>query len=1138
MNKMKAFQPLDVSLDGAHLVEASAGTGKTYSIALLFLRLVLEKKLPIESILVVTYTRAATAELKDRIRFFLAQAVRAFETGACREKMVTRLVATFREKDDARERLNLLREAILWLDESSVFTIHGFCQRVLGESAFETGQNYETEMVQNQGDLVREAVMDFYRRHIVPAGSLLVSLLEGKGLTVDELASFAAASAGRHLVEVRYPENLDVTLLDEKWQALKNKWAAEKETVREIILTSPDLKRNKENFKADVLDDLFLQVETSLDADTPASKALKKLTRTHIEGQTKAKGDPPQHVFFDICEDFFDAADGLVHWIRGRLLLFLRDELPRKKNEKNIQYYDDLLMRLYDVLKGPGGGLLRDTLRNQYKCALIDEFQDTDPVQYFIFNTIFNHKRGSLFLIGDPKQSIYAFRGADIFAYMAASRSVEARHTLDTNWRSETPLVEAFNELFDRDLPFLYDEIAYEAVKAGPRADARPLTIDGEKRKPLVIWDCPDDEDYSKERHMVEASRAVAAEAVNLLSADTRIGDRPLVPGDMAVLVQNWRQGEAVRRELASHGVPAIMSAVASVFDSGEAVELYRCLRAVAEPGDEGIVKGALITSLIGKGPEEVLLFNRDDSARESWQYHFRELNRLWNQRGFMYAFSRFMKENDIAPRLVAGPEGERRLTNVLHVMELLHRQSMESGTGPHHLVRWFSERLQEDAITGDEYELRLESDANAVTIVTIHRSKGLQYPVVFCPFLYNEAKPREKDRFIYHENEKGKEKEILQLGEDNPEGYEAACRETMAEQLRLFYVAVTRAEHRCYLMRATMKRYSEYASHYFLNDAPERFHGSRFIELAGLPGFPAEGYRHHRKEEMPLQCREFSGTTTSTWRVTSFSSLTAESHGGTNHESEGRGEVRDRDPFGFDHTTEDIEPAGIHAFPKGPRAGTALHAIFEEIDFTEAMYDEKISEVLQRYSLAGEDDENIPVVAEMVRNVLAAALPGIEPFSLREVSLEARLTEMEFFFPLAPLLGTEFSFFDESLTVNPVEGFIRGFIDSVVCHGGRYYIIDWKSNWLGVDASFYDGESLEGAMREHRYTLQYLLYTVALDRFLASRLKDYSYEKNFGGIFYVFLRGVQEGTARGIFAARPEQDEIMKLKQLLTGRE
>lgn len=710
---------------------------------------------------------------------------------------------------------------------------------------------------------------------------------------------------------------------------------------------------------------------------------------------------------------------------------------------------------------------------------------------------------------------------------MEAARAVTSRHTLETNWRSESPLVQAFNELFQRKLPFLYDEIGYEAVKASWRADASPMTIEGKREKPMVVWNLPEDDAVSKTRHLEVASRAVVSEILRLLHADTRIGERRLVPGDIAILVQTWRQGHVVKQLLAEWGVPAIMNAVASVFDTMEAGELYRCLKAIAQPGDEGVIRGALSTSLLGVPPEEIFRFNNEDELREFWQFRFRELNRLWEQRGFMVMFTRFMKENDLASRTVAHPEGERRLTNILHIMELLHRRSAESGSGMHHLLRWFGERLTEINKRNEEYEQRLESDANALSIVTIHRSKGLQYPVLFCPFLHEEAKPRDDDTFIYHEQQK----EILQIGKDNPEGLEIARGESLAEQLRLFYVAVTRAEHRCYLLRVNMKHGENCASHYFLHDAPGRLASSEVISLEEIPAPPAAGYQPSEEDAGHLQCRNFTGKFNNTWKITSFSALTAERHG----EDHGRStEAQDRDPFSEEKAEETVELKGIHAFAKGPRAGTALHQIFEEIDFTEGDHREKINEILTAYSLQGEDAGEVPVIDEMVRNVLSASLPGRENFSLREITMENRLTEMEFYFPLKSIEGSEFAFIDEGLTVNPSEGFIRGFIDSIVCHGGRYYIIDWKSNFLGGDESCYGEAALAAAMRDHRYTLQYLLYTVALDRFLAARIEGYSYDEYFGGVFYVFLRGVQEGTSRGIFFARPGLDEIQKLSDML----
>jgi len=1122
-----SFNPLEVSLEGTRLVEASAGTGKTYSIAVLYLRLVMEEKLPVESILVVTYTRAATAELKERIRYFLAEAVHAFEDeeGTCREEVVSELVLKYKDAKDAQKRLALLKEAILWLDESAVFTIHGFCQRVLGDSAFETGEPWETEMILDQEELVKEAVRDFWRTHVTDAAPLILNVFADAKISLDKLIDFAQNNQNRHLVEIRYPDSFSPSALEGAYKKMTKLWSGQRGEIETLLLDSPALMRRKKFLKAANLPLLFEAIETCFTGASEIPPGLEVLAADALAEQVKAKHDPVEHPFFDAVEEFFASAADAPYWLMGRLLGYLREELPRIKREQNLQYFDDLLMRLYGVLQSSGGEVLTRRLRGQYRAALIDEFQDTDPVQYYIFNTLFNYKKGSLFLIGDPKQSIYGFRGADIFAYMKACHDVTSRHTLETNWRSETPLVEALNELFDRPEPFLFKEIGYDEVKPGTRADREPLTINGSKEKPMVLWDLGDDEEYSGSRIVETAVRAVTSEVVELLSGKARLGDRPLVPGDIAILVQEWHQGRSMKEALTAAGVPAIMTAVASVFKAEEARELYRCLSAIAEPGREGTLRGAMATSLLGVTHEGIYAFNNDEAIREEWQSSFRELHRLWEQKGFMIMFTRFMEHYRIAPRVVAGPEGERRLTNILHIMELLHRRSAERGSAMHHLLGWYAERLGEERGRSEEYEQRLESDADALSIITVHRSKGLQYPVVFCPFLHRDAKAGGNDSFIYHDDDH----EIIQVGGGSPEGLEAAQNEMMAEQLRLFYVAVTRAQNRCYLLRAMMKNPERRGSHYFLQDAPERFAASQVISIENVPGPAAGSYRNNEENRQAPGCRDFSSTITKTWKVTSFSSLTAESH---NRESE----AKDHDRAFFPEPEEQPELLGVHSFPKGPRAGTALHQVFEEIDFTETDHRTKIQEILRSWSLEGEDDRHVSIIEEMTAAVLGAQLPGVESFALKDISLEDRLTEMEFFFSLAHISGDEFDFIDDNLTVHETEGYIRGFIDSVVRYGGRYYIIDWKSNFLGSDTSAYHDEALAAAMTGHRYTLQYLLYTVALHRFLGERLPGYDYEKHFGGAFYVFLRGVKEGTSQGIFSHRPTAEEVKRLEGLLCG--
>jgi exodeoxyribonuclease V beta subunit len=1114
------FNAITIGLKGTRLIEASAGTGKTYSIALLFLRLIVEEGIPLEEILVVTYTRAATAELKGRIRAFLRMAMRAWKSGEAESPDVLEIVKACRERADAQERLESLRTALLCLDEAAIFTIHGFCQRILGDNAFETGAAYDAEMVTDQDDFIAEVVLDFYRSRISSAPRPVFSCLSAR-MDVDHLIKFVKTGLNHQLLKADYPRDAGPAPAMEVWHRLKACWDASSDEIKKQLSEPGVFKQNFSIYKTANLPGLFHHLDYHFSSGMFAADIIGQLDIEYMrEKQVTKAGQPlPSHEFFQLCGEAVSVFRPLPDHYLGELFTFIRRELPRRKEARNIQYFDDLLFRLYDVLKNsPRGRHLVQTIRGRYRAALIDEFQDTDSLQYYIFHSIFHHEKGVLYLIGDPKQSIYGFRGADVFSYIEASRSAEMKYTLQTNWRSEAPLVLAFNELFGRERPFLYEEITYENVMASGQADQKPLLMDGMRKPPLVIWNFDSPEPLVKGAVQDDIYQAVASEIVSLIDGGAMIGDRAVRAGDMAVLVQSWYEGRAMKSVLERHNIPAIMTGAASVFSTREAADICAVLAAVMEPSAERTLRGALITDMMGFTPADIHRYNGDEALRESWMERFRHYNRLWGERGFIAMMSALTEDGNLRERLVSMSEGERRLTNFTHLTELLHKHSSEGITGKHDLIRWLQERIALNAseIHAEEYEQRLESDESAVTIVTIHRSKGLQYPVVFCPFLWDQAELRDKDAFSWHSGST----EILSIGTGDAESIEAARREILAEKLRLFYVAVTRAVHRCYLVWGNFKHCEDSAAWYFLGDMENRFGKSKVISIETPPP-PGQSLKRAQERGGELNAALFTGRLSTDFRISSFSSMTEKGPGA---------EDRDADIITSPAGTTPPEAGGIFRFPRGARAGTALHSIFENVDFGAANHRAEVESLLRGFNLAGAGDEYIPVIEEMVRNVLSAELPADPPFSLADIPAEDRIPELEFYFSVPDLRGRDFSFLEGNGAVDPFTGFVHGFMDLVFRKNGRYYIVDWKSNHLGDLAEDYDRENMHRAMIHHRYNLQYMIYCLALHRHLSSSLKGYSYDENFGGVFYIFIRGVRTGSHLGIYHERPAFNEMMRM--------
>ncbi len=1194
----KIFDPIETPLEGANLIEASAGTGKTYTITGLFLRLLLEKNLAVHQILVVTFTEAATEELKERIRNKIREAIDAFSTGKSRDSFLDKLV---RQHASADKALALLREALRTFDEASIFTIHGFCRRMLHENAFESGSLFDTELVTDPSAMIQESVDDFWRRHLYTASPLFVNYALMNRFTPGELISLLTRKMNQPFLRI-IPEGEGPDTgpqekrFREAFSRVREKWPAVKEEVIELLASYEGM--NKTLYKPSKVELWKKEMEDLLTYGENAPglfSDFKKFSRSEVKSSLKKGFAPPEHPFFDLCEDFYQASQDLEIAF-GRRLLGLKvkifkevgEELSERKMEKNVQTFDDLLLKLQAALEGKGGRDLAIAIRRKYRAALIDEFQDTDPVQYAIFQSIFGSGGSILFLVGDPKQSIYGFRGADIFAYMEAVDKVDSHYTLLENWRSEPGLIQSINAFFGSVKPaFVYEKIPFEPVKAAKRRETKPLKIEGE-RESFALW-FMDTEKWAGQDGVIQKGVAqarlpglVAAEITRLLNLGKEgkalIGGRPLRANDIAVLVRQNREALLVQKALSERNVPSVLYSTENLFDSHEALEMERFLGAVVEPNQESLLKAALSSDMVGIAGEEIERLTLDEARWEKWLVKFRDYHDLWQERGFFRMFRSFLQDEKVLTRLIAFADGERRNTNLLHLMEVLHQASIERKLNMTGLLKWLSEQRDPDAPRSEEHQLRLESDENAVNLVTIHKSKGLEYPIVFCPFSWDGIRSRkDKEPLLFHDPQNRMEL-IFDLGSEEQKPHRAiAEKEELAENLRLLYVALTRAKCRVYLVWGRFKGAETSAPAYLLHTPPSK-NSDNLVEAL------AENFKQVKNEELlsranslmekpaatlevikdleadesrfsPLpeemrinRPRSFAGRIDRQWKISSFSSLVSDrlhSEEGTDYDAVTS--LAPEDPMRMLE-----EPAGIFAFPKGAKAGTFLHDVFEHLDFCNLSVSSRQDLVAGKLAQYGYDPSWLEIVCDTVDKVLRVPLdPEQQDFCFSRVRNEDRLNELEFYFPLKFLapetvgrilargdLHQEVPERIERLNFSPLRGFMKGFMDMVFRFEDRYYLVDWKSNFLGASVEDYGPENLARAMEENFYTLQYTLYALALDHFLKLRAQGYDYDRHFGGVFYVFLRGVDpaKGPGFGIYRDKPTRDVIETLTEELMG--
>ncbi|MBU2039480.1 MAG: exodeoxyribonuclease V subunit beta, partial [Gammaproteobacteria bacterium] len=1035
---MKTLSIPDFPLYGQSLIEASAGTGKTFTITGLYNRLILghgRPRLGCDQILVVTFTRAATEELRGRIRQRLRDTLEdllSLENGQSIDdqqlQYLQQLAAVQNSESQNSEGQNrdaqhsdigsLCKQLKPWLqsnlalmDEAAIYTIHGFCQRMLKQFAFDSGVVFSAELVLDSDSYLQQACEDIWRQQAYALNEQQSRYLISRYAGPDDVLAKVKARINRPDMTVIPPLSADG--LSRAWQSAEAAFTTAKaawsqisaaDVVQLIADSGLDKKSYSKRFAPNWVEEAAGYFAGRF--YMPAPKNLYRMTPAAMAEKLKDGGELPQHAAFDATEDFQQAANQLALLLEAAWMDAIKERYFELLEKAGALTPDDLLRLLVNALRAEQGELLASHIRRLYPLAMIDEFQDTDPQQYEIFNRIYpplsendnapatqvdqegQAEKHGLIMIGDPKQAIYGFRGADIFTYIKARRQLaeERRFTLEKNWRSHTRLVAGVNQLFaGHDSPFVFDQdIQFVNVSAAGKPDGRPLKIAGEEQTPLQLWH--DGGEYSRSRAQFTAAEQCAEKIDALMHGDATLGDEPVQARDIAVLVRSRKQAGLIREALSARQIGSVFLTRDSVYDSLEARDLFAWLQAVAHPSDERALRTAMATETQGLTAAQLDALLNDELAWERTLEQNHNYHQLWQRRGVMAAIMQWLEEDGRAQRLRRHQDGERRITNLIHLGELLQSAARRL-RGHEALLRWFGEHIFSDNRSGDEAQLRLESDANLVTIVTIHKSKGLEYPLVFLPFLWDDSYlPNPRSDTQYFSERDGM---VLNLEPDD-EAKALAQRDSLAESLRLLYVALTRAVQGCFIWladavdgkskREKKSRIAQTALGYLLavdNDpdwAGLKQSASAECLITDLPQWPVDELRRSAViQEAPQAavCRPHSWDS---WRVSSYSQLTADDHSG--HSAHDDVLVMDESSEQSDSdesVAEFIDAALLNeiskrefdatapalTFAKGANAGTCLHAIFEHWDFVDADALLSITErELSHYGLALSEDE------------------------------------------------------------------------------------------------------------------------------------------------------------------------------------
>jgi len=1172
-NIIKSFDASSATLHrGVNVVEASAGTGKTYAIAMLILRFVIEFNVPVDELLVVSYTKAATEELRSRIRNRLLEARDLLANGIenCDDKALFKYLSSLDNTSLALKRLEL---ALLDMDRAAIFTIHGFCQRMLNEQALESGQLFDMELTADTAQVQDELVFDYWRRNLYDLSTFHCSLFLNHFSDPGALYTTVKGVAVRDRIEPSERLSVDDALgiVDEAFELLVLWWQKNALTLEQNFLDAIGNRMFKKSFAAQ-FDSWWQQCALFFSRNSQYfPKNLSRLARQGLmevlDGR-RLRGDAKKDAFlqnFHLADEtmdaFLSACEGAVLSLRVQLALELQTGVRQRLLEQGKFSFDDLVLSLASALQGSQQKELQQVLASRFQVALIDEFQDTDAAQYQIFSTLFGGKEKEhfLFLIGDPKQAIYKFRGADIYAYFQARKSADYLLGLENNYRSNPQLVQAVNNLFlQKTDAFVRHELPYLQVTAAKEAEYLRFW-QCEKIRAAMIY-CSLESPHEKGvkpwtsgscRERIQAY--VVSEIQRLLKENFLLEDagetKRVRAGDIAILVRTNKQAEDFQMALAHASIPSVMSSRKTVFETRECMDLLLVIRAVALPSDIRLLRTAMSCNWFGLNGQSFYEQSQDEKVMDAWMERFHEYHRLWQEKGFLAMMNKLFAKESVFETLCTLPLAERGITNIMHLTEIVQETEVEGNLSFSHVLQYLSSQM-ESGMAGEHAELRLESDEDAVKVVTMHAVKGLEYPIVFCPYLWQRSGWLQKEKnCISSHDEDGHQ--VADLGSmDFESRREVALQEELAEEVRLLYVAVTRASSRCYVFWADVggrntvaaSRKSALAwvlSLFECGDITEQTKriaalcDDTSVELRVIPAVPEEQERVavESSDEKSLFCRSFSRSLLpGEWLMTSYSALAGAGH-----------EV-------FHAAALSPEPGKnsfgkIHDLPFGAPFGNVVHGLLEDFPFSMLAatddYEEECMAQCRRFGVTAKSDE----LMNLIRDVTCTPLghDDVELFALKDLDEKDVLKEMPFYFHLREestehintLLG--FSDVVRPIQERQLKGYLTGFIDLVCRYQGKYYIMDYKTNYLGDSLGDYTKDNLVTAMHDHNYGLQYWIYTMVLHRFLMASIPGYEYTRDFGGVFYLFARGMSpEYPGNGVYFDYPESSVLEALNKCL----
>jgi exodeoxyribonuclease V beta subunit len=1177
MSKTRFEVTREVLLPGINLIEANAGTGKTYTIVMLFLRFIVEHGFLIDQLLVVTFTHAAAAELKERIRLKLAEIYHSIsvEKTGLDDTTLQWLQGLELEESVVLQRL---KAALLGLDQSAIFTIHGFCYKTLQEFAVESKQLFELDLIGDSQSIRQQLADDFWRQTIYPLapheGAILTAQYDnptallasingiGGGVTVYPetqplMACLTQVSTAKEdlncqfeLYSHRLSEAVAQPFFKKTFQA---HFSSYHKAIQQWLTTE------RLTFPLEALNSLSYQgVLEGLNGQ----KFRTTKTQTGLDRKIDYLADLGIH--FGAIEKVIETSESAHIALRGSLLAYIQNKEDAVLEEIQSASFDCLIGRLADLMVQGDGISLKKALQKRFQVALIDEFQDTDQQQWTIFSQLFAQEKHFLYLIGDPKQAIYKFRGADVFSYFNAAKSAHRQYTLTDNWRSSPRMVGAVNTIFEsQDDVFLLKGLSYQSCQAALLDETNCFKSDGHRLPGMVLWQLACNADNNSgflqsTNAQAQISIAVVNEIINLLTPghvfEQSVQGRTtaILPKDIAILVRSNAQAMDYQNLLREVGVPSVLNSAKSVFETTEAKEFYLILQAIAQPNNTVLLKQFLTVAWLNVSAPELISAVENGGFLGQWSSRLSEYYLIWEKKGLLAMTYKLLATEEVACKLSSCSTFERKMSNILQLAELVQAAETQENLNINGTLDWL-QRSMTDLKYSEQELLRLESDEQAINILTVHRSKGLEFSVVFCPVLWQQNKHVQKENSVIqcHENDLM----VVDLGSEKFEDRkQLALQESFAEDIRLSYVAMTRAKLRCYIAWANVRTkensnrsalswllFNTSVNNSELSDDFSRQQGDlqarvsqhrTFFEYHLLSADQSVSQlRSIKKTPLLIAPEKCLRDLKTLWQINSYTGLATLS---IDEVDEGRRDNSD------DGSLEGLVVPVVDHLPRGSRLGNVVHELLEKNAFAElARHGDSAFKVDQACARFGLKLDRPALMTDLLQQVVSTPLNEQgHDFYLAQIDDQHCIKEMPFYLSHAQInteqinaiLGNEATY--RSLTSKNLVGYMTGFIDLVCFYQGKYYLIDYKSNYLDD----YSSAGMIEAMRTHNYGLQAWLYSVVLTSFLQEKVPEYNYRSHFGGVLYLFVRGMaSDRPGSGVYSFLPDADKLQQLTRLFT---